>query len=54
VNALKSTERGTVKVTWEPDPSDPGWRWSLSVQDPGLQSGASDPGDSGEGGPRGL
>jgi len=45
VHALKSTERGRVKVTWEPDPSDPGWRWLLSVQDtgPGLQAGASAP-----------
>jgi signal transduction histidine kinase len=45
VNALKSTERGTVRVTWGPDPSDPGWRWLLSVQDtgPGLQAGTSAP-----------
>ncbi len=45
VNALKYTERGGVKVTWEADPTDPGWRWLLSVQDtgPGLQASASAP-----------
>jgi signal transduction histidine kinase len=45
VNALKYTERGGVKVTWKPDPTDPGWRWLLSVQDtgPGLQAGSSAP-----------
>jgi signal transduction histidine kinase len=45
MNALKCTERGGVRVTWEPDPSDPGWRWLLTVQDtgPGLQAGASAP-----------
>jgi len=45
VNALKYTERGGVRVTWEPDPADPGWRWLLSVQDtgPGLKAGSSAP-----------
>ena len=45
VNALKYTERGGVKVTWEPDPTDPGWRWLLSVQDtgPGLPARSSAP-----------
>jgi signal transduction histidine kinase len=45
VNALKSTERGGVRVTWERDSSDPGWRWVLSVQDtgPGLQARSSAP-----------
>jgi signal transduction histidine kinase len=45
VNALKSTERGGVRVTWERDSTDPGWRWVLSVQDtgPGLQARSSAP-----------
>jgi len=45
VNALKSTERGGVRVTWERDSTDPGWRWVLSVQDtgPGLQARSSTP-----------
>ena len=45
VNALKYTERGGVKVTWEPDATDPGWRWLLSVQDtgPGLPVRSSAP-----------
>jgi signal transduction histidine kinase len=45
VNALKYTERGGVKVSWEPDAADPGWRWLLSVQDtgPGLPARSSAP-----------
>jgi signal transduction histidine kinase len=44
-NALNYTEHGGVKVTWMPDPGDPGWRWLLSVQDtgPGLPAESSAP-----------
>jgi signal transduction histidine kinase len=45
VNALKYTDRGGVKVAWQPDPDDPESRWVLCVEDtgPGFQPQASAP-----------
>jgi signal transduction histidine kinase len=45
LNALKVTERGGVKVTWEPGPNERRPQWILCVQDsgPGFKRGSATP-----------
>ena len=45
LNALKVTERGGVKVTWEPSDNERRPQWSLCIQDtgPGFKRGAANP-----------
>jgi signal transduction histidine kinase len=45
LNAVRYTQRGSVAVSWEPDPTDEAARWVLYVQDtgPGLPAGSAPP-----------